>query len=212
MSEITLKKKEYSELPCYIINIKIHSDNENKQKLYSSVFNQIYNLKEFSVKIGNKNGLDLKKLDKLVVNKTDLGYEFKELEYDNYEIFLGEFIKFKIEDENDKHYNTISKELKSGDPNAVEKPNAIQIPFYIIPSVHRVFLPVKSSITPLQLKLFFEQALLKIYDSEEFFNIDIAKSIEEIEKIYEFTYLIPCLRIHSSRHYILLYIYLHLSL
>lgn len=189
MNEIKLKKKEYSELPCYIINIKIHSDHKNKQELYSSVFNQIYRLKEFSIKIGNKNGLDLKKLDKLVVKKSDLGNEFKDLEYDNYEIFLGEFVKYKIEDENDKHYNTISKELKPGDPNAIEKPNAIQIPFYIIPAIHRVFLPVKSNITPLQVKLFFEKALLEIYESEEFFNIDIAKSIETVDKIYGFTYL-----------------------
>lgn len=184
-----LQKKEFTELPSYIINVKIHSDNKDKQELYSSIFRQIYNFSDFSVKIGNKNGLDLKKLDKISIPKSDLGQEFKDLEYDNYEVFLGEFIKYKIEDENDKHYNTKSKELKPGDPNAIEKPNAIQIPFYIIPAIHRIFLPVKSRITPLQAKLFFEKALLEIYESEEFFNIDIAKSTEAIEKIYKFAYL-----------------------
>lgn len=186
MSEKKFKKKEYTEVKCFIINIKIHSEEEDKQALYSSIFNQIFTLKDFSVKIGHKNGLELKRIDKMSLSKDELGYEFKDLGYEKYEIFLGEFIKYKIEDENDKYYNTISKEILPGDPNAIEKPNATQIAFYFAPSIHRLFLPVKSNITPLQVQLFFEKALLEIYSSEEYFNIDIAKSSELVEKIYEF--------------------------
>lgn len=186
MSKRNLKKKEYTELPCYIINIKIHSEKENKQELYSEIFHQIFSLKDFFVNLGNKKGLHLKKLEKTEFPKNLLGNEYDNLEYETYEILEGEFIKYKIEDKNDKHYNLISKELKSGDPNAVDKPNAIQIHFYIIPSIHRVFLPTKEKITPLQVELFFKQALLKIFGSENNFNIDIAKSVDEVNKIYEF--------------------------
>lgn len=180
------KKKDYKEEKCYIINIKIHSEETNKQSLYSSTFNQIFNLKDFSVKIGNKHALELKKNDILELTKDELGSEFKKLEYSHYEIFSGEFVKYKIEDENDKHYNTVSKEIKSGDPNSIEKPNAIQIPFYFVPSIHRLFLPLRANLNPEKVKLFFEKALLEIYSSEEFYNIDIAKSNEVIERIYKF--------------------------
>ena len=57
MSKRNLKKKEYTELPCYIINIKIHSEKENKQELYSKIFHQIFSLKDFFVNLGNKKGL-----------------------------------------------------------------------------------------------------------------------------------------------------------
>lgn len=197
MSEKKIRKKDYTDEQFYIINIKIHSEDENKQDLYSSTFNQIYNFKDFFVKIGNKNGLVLKKIDKLQLSKDQLGIEFRSLEYNQYEIFWGEFVKYKIEDENDKHYNTVSKEIKSGDPNAIEKPNATQIHFYFIPSIHRIFLPIKSKLTPLQVKNFFEKALLEIYASEEYFNIDIAKSTEVVEKIYKFRTL-EKLELHIS--------------
>ncbi|MGJ1325127.1 DUF4747 family protein [Sphingobacterium faecium] len=180
------KKKEYDALKCYVINIKIHSDETDKEILYSNLLEKIYELNEFHVKISNKNGLVLKKLDKLNLSKDNLGNLYASLDQNSFNVFKGEFIKFKIEDENDKYYNTISKELKPGDPNSIDKPNAIEIPFYFVPFVHRLFLPIKSKVTPLQVKYFFEKALLEIYEKEEFFNIDIAKSVEEVERIYEF--------------------------
>ncbi|UQA76721.1 DUF4747 family protein [Sphingobacterium siyangense] len=186
MNNTLFKKKEYDELKCYIINLKIHSDEVDKEKLYSDLIEQVFNLNGFYVKIGTKFGLDLKKLDKLNLSKKDLGVEYSILSQSSFNIFTGEFVKFKIEDENDKYYNTISKELKPGDPNSIDKPNAIQIPFYFVPLIHRFFLPVKSNVTVKQVAFFFEKALLEIYEKPEFFNIDIAKSTEEIEKIYEF--------------------------
>lgn len=186
MTERKLKKKEFTDVQCYIINVKIHSDEKDKQNLYSSIFTQIFNLKDFFVKIGSKNGLALRKLDKYTLSKKDFGSEFNSLENDNFQAFVGEFIKFRIEDESDQHYNTISKELKSGDPNSIEKPNATKISFYIIPLIHRIFLPINSKITPIQLKNFVEQALLEIYETEDYFNVDIAKSSDLVDKIYEF--------------------------
>ncbi|HAY3534873.1 hypothetical protein BAY06_07205 [Elizabethkingia anophelis] len=186
MTERKLKKKEFTEVASYIINLKIHSEETDKQKLYSSIFEQVYNLREFFVRIGNKNGLDIRKISKITFTKKELGNEFDTLEYNNYDIYIGEFVKFKIEDENDKYYNTEKKELKPGNPEAIEKPNATQIQFFFIPSIHRFFLPVHHKITPQQLKLFFEKALLEIYDNEDYFNIDISKSTEVVDKIYEF--------------------------
>lgn len=186
MTTLIFSKKDFTEQQFNIINIKIHSDDEDKQKLYSEMLTQIFNFTDYYAKIGNKNGLVLKKIKKVPLTKKKLGDEFINLSYDTYEIYEGEFIKYKIEDQNDKHYNTISKELKPGNPNSVEKPNAYQIPFYFIPSIHRLLLPLNSKAKPTQVKLFFEEALLKIYDSSKFFNIDIAKSSEEIEKIFKF--------------------------
>jgi len=186
MSTQAFSKKDYTEEQFNIINIKIHSDEKDKQFLYSETINQIFNFTDFFVKIGNKNGLVLKKIKKVPLNKKMLGSEFNNLEYDTYDIYEGEFIKYKIEDQNDKHYNTVSKELKPGNPNSIEKPNAYQVPFYFIPSIHRLLLPLNSKAKPTQVKRFFEEALLKIYDSSKFYNVDIAKSSEEIEKIFKF--------------------------
>lgn len=186
MSTQAFSKKDYTEEQFNIINIKIHSDEKDKQFLYSETISQIFNFTDFFVKIGNKNGLVLKKIKKVPLNKKMLGSEFNNLEYDTYDIYEGEFIKYKIEDQNDKHYNTVSKELKPGNPNSIEKPNAYQVPFYFIPSIHRLLLPLNSKAKPTQVKRFFEEALLKIYDSSKFYNVDIAKSSEEIEKIFKF--------------------------
>ncbi|MCQ9640146.1 DUF4747 family protein [Chryseobacterium sp. WG14] len=183
---MSLIKKDYTEEQFNIINIKIHSKEDNKQALYSQMINQIFNFTDFNVKIGNKNGLVLKKIDKNPINKSLLGSEFYELQYKSYEIYECEFIKYKIEDEKDKHYDTKRKEIKPGNPNAVVKPNAYEIPFYFIPAVHRLLLPIKSKVTPKQVELFFKEALLKIYETESYFNIDIAKSVDEVEKIFNF--------------------------
>ncbi|HCM34046.1 DUF4747 family protein [Chryseobacterium sp.] len=183
---MSLIQKDYTEEQFSIINIKIHSKEENKQTLYSQMINQIFNFTDFYVKIGNKNGLVLKKIDKKLINKSLLGSEFEELQYKSYEIYECEFIKYKIEDEKDKHYDTERKEIKPGNPNAVVKPNAYEISFYFIPAIHRLLLPIKSKLTPKQVELFFNQALLKIYETESYFNIDIAKSIDEVEKIFSF--------------------------
>jgi len=180
-----LTKKNYSEETFYCISIKIHSDQENKQDLYSDIFRRIYNLENFNARIGGKNGLSLKKLDEFKLSKKQLGNEFDSVPFDELKILRGELVKYKIEDEDDKYFNTISKELKSGDPSSPDKPNAFTINIYLIPSIHRILLPIKSKLTPEQLKLYFEQALYKIYESEDYFNVDIAKSEEEVNKIYK---------------------------
>lgn len=179
-------KKDYIEQDYYILNIKIHSDEGNKQELYSNMIIQIFNFTDFYVKIGNKLGLDLKKCNKTPINKSILGSEFTRLDYNQFEIFECQFVKYKIEDENDKHYDTVRKLVKSANPNAPIKPNAHEIDFYFIPAIHRLLLPINSKVTPNQVELFFNQALLKIYEKSSFFNIDIAKSIEEVEKIFTF--------------------------
>ncbi|MDE5490648.1 DUF4747 family protein [Elizabethkingia meningoseptica] len=179
-------KKEYEERLYYIISIKVHSDEKDKQELYSSLFNQIFNIDGFYAKIGNKLGLSLKKINNMELNKQQLGSVFNEIPYDSLEIFQGEFVKYKIENEGDKYFNTVSKELKPGDPSSPNKPNAVQIEFFFVPSIHRVLLPVSRNLNPNQVKDFFEQALMNIFEDKTFFNVDIAKSVEEVNKIYEF--------------------------
>lgn len=186
MDNINLKKREYDLLTCYIINLKIHSKDEKKEILYSDVIEKIYNLEGFFVKIGAKNGLSLKKIHKTNISTDLLGNEYWSFNKNNFIIYEGEFVKYKIEDENDKYYNTISKELKPGDPNSIEKPNAIPIKFYFVPEIHRIFLPVNSGVTPIQAMNYFDKALLNIFEKQEFFNVEIAKSSEVIDRIYEF--------------------------